>query len=264
MVVEELCRSTSGTDTIAGIHQRAGHIQQCHLALGLSAAYHDAVFLGGQLVARGNQGVEERLVIVVTQTAHFARTAHVHTQHGIGILQACKGELAGLHTDAVDVERALVGLGIGGVQHDACGRLYEVALQHLAHKGEAAAGTQVAFNDLHRLSLGQILDIEGTRDVQLFGNGTRNFLDATGRGKGNLLCGEHHGGITTVYAGILHMLADGIFHHLAVLRHSVKLNLVCFLQKFAHHHGIFLAHLTCHFQKAMELLVIVAHVHGRS
>ena len=57
------------------------------------------------------------------------------------------------------------------------------------------------------------------------------------------------------------MLGNGIFHHLTVLCHSIKLNLLCILQELRHHHRILLRNLGGHFQEVFQFFFIVAHIH---
>ena len=57
------------------------------------------------------------------------------------------------------------------------------------------------------------------------------------------------------------MLGDGIFHHLAVLSNSVKLNFFRILQELGNHYRIFLGNLGSHFQEVLQFFFIVAYVH---
>ncbi len=77
-----------------------------------------------------------------------------------------------------------------------------------------------------------------------------------------MLGGEHHGGVARVYAGVLNVFADGIFNHLALVGHSVELYLFGVLHELAHHNGEFLAHFGGHVEETVQLLVVVANVHG--
>src|SRR3712207_8078151 len=79
------------------------------------------------------------------------------------------------------------------------------------------------------------LNIERPRDIQFFRYLTADFLDATGSGEVNLLRREHQRGITGVYAGKLYVFGDGIFYHLTVLRHGVKLNLFRIFEELRNH-----------------------------
>ncbi|EJP32999.1 hypothetical protein HMPREF1146_0001 [Prevotella sp. MSX73] len=179
-------------------------------------------------------------------------------------MQAGEGELAGLHADAVDVELGGVGLGVGCIEHDARGRLDEVALQYLRHEGERTGGTQVALDDLHRAVFGQILDVERSRDVEFAGYLPRDFLDLAYGGVVDVQGGEAYRGITRVYAGIFDVLGDGIFHHLALVGHGIELYLLGLLHELAHHHGIVFRHLGGHAEETLEFVHVVAHVHGRT
>ena len=64
-----------------------------------------------------------------------------------------------------------------------------------------------------------------------------------------------------MYAGILHMLGDGVFHDLAVAGHGVKLDLLGVFKEFGDHDRIFLRHLRRLAEELMHLLVVVADVH---
>ena len=76
-----------------------------------------------------------------------------------------------------------------------------------------------------------------------------------------MLCREHHGGVARVYTSILHVLRDGIFDDLALVGHGIKLNLLGLRHKLRHHHGELLRHLGSHVEEALQLLLVVAHVH---
>ena len=46
-----------------------------------------------------------------------------------------------------------------------------------------------------------------------------------------MLSGEHHRGIARVYTGIFYVFRDGIFNNLALVGHSVELNLLGLLHE---------------------------------
>ena len=58
------------------------------------------------------------------------------------------------------------------------------------------------------------------------------------------------------------MFRDGIFHHLTLVGNGIKLNLLGILHELRHHYGEFLRHLGSHIQEAVQLLIIIANVHG--
>ena len=149
----------------------------------------------GDAVACGNHRIEQCLVEIVAETSHLTGRRHVYTQYWVSILQTGKGELRSLDTDAVDVKLALSRNLIGSIKHDAGSRINEVALENLAHEGERTGGAEVALDDLDVAALGEVLDIERSADVELFGDAARNLLDAADGGEIDILCGEHHGSI---------------------------------------------------------------------
>ena len=65
-----------------------------------------------------------------------------------------------------------------------------------------------------------------------------------------------------MYTGILHVLRDGIFYHLALVGHSVKLYLFGFCHELRNHYGEFLRNLGRHAEEAVQLLVVITYVHG--
>ncbi len=264
VLVEILGRALAGVDGIAGLGQHECAVERMRLLLRAAAAYHHALVLAGDAVARGNHAVQERFLEAVAQASHLACRTHVNAQYRVGVLQAGEGELAGLHADMVDVEGTLVRLRVGRVEHDAGRRLDEVALEHFADEGERAARAEVALDDLHVAALRQVLDVEGSADVQLLGYGAAHLLYLAGRGEAQLLGGEDHRGVARVDTGKLDVLRDGILHNLALLRHCVELHFVCLCHELAHDDGVFLAHLLCHPEEALQLLVGVADVHGGS
>jgi len=146
-------------------------------------------------------------------------------------VEAGEGELGGLDADAFDVESRAVHLVIRRIEHDAGGRFDEVAFEHLGNEGEATRGPQVALNHLDLVVLGQVLNVEGTADVKFLGNLAADFLDATGRFKVDLLDGKYQGGVTRVYTGKFDVLGNGVFHHFAVVGHSVEFDFLGVLQE---------------------------------
>ena len=116
----------------------------------------------GQTISCGNQGVQHSLVQVVAQAANLTGRTHVNAQYGVGILQTCKRELAGLYANAVDIELRLVWARVGGIQHNLRSCLDEVALQNLRYEGERTRCTQVTLDNLHLAVLCQELYVERT------------------------------------------------------------------------------------------------------
>ena len=57
------------------------------------------------------------------------------------------------------------------------------------------------------------------------------------------------------------MLADGILNNLTLIRNGIELDLLGFLHKLAHYHGVILRHLGGHLQKALQLFVVVTYIH---
>ena len=57
------------------------------------------------------------------------------------------------------------------------------------------------------------------------------------------------------------MLRDGILDHLALVGNGVELDLFRLCHELRYHHGELLRHLCRHVQEAMQLLLIVTHVH---
>ena len=65
-----------------------------------------------------------------------------------------------------------------------------------------------------------------------------------------------------MHTGILYVLGDGILDHLALVGHGVELNLFGLGHELGNHYGELLRHLGGHREEAVQLLVVVAHVHG--
>ena len=260
VIIEELGGACRGVDGVALLGQLLGRLKQTYLTLGTTRRDEHGILRNR--ITRGNQRVEHSLVEVIAQTAYLTRRAHIHTQNGIGILQTCERELRGLHTDAIDIELALFGLLIRCIEHDLRGSLDEVALQDLRYEGERTGCTEVALDDLHFAVLGQELDIERTADVQFGSDLMSNLLDLTDGGEINVLCGEYHRGIARVHTGILNVLRDGILDHLSLIGHGIELNLLRFGHELRYHHGELLRNLGSHIEETMQLLFIVADVHG--
>ena len=146
-------------------------------------------------------------------------------------MQTGEGELAGLHTNPVDIVSRLVGLGVRSVKHNLCSSLDEVALQHLADEGERTGSAEVALDNLHLVITRQELNVERSGDVQFLSNLTADLLDAASCCEVDLLGREHQRGVARVYTGKLNVLGDGIFYNLTVLCHGVKLDFLGILQE---------------------------------
>ena len=65
-----------------------------------------------------------------------------------------------------------------------------------------------------------------------------------------------------MHAGILHMLGDGILYDVTLVGNGIELNLLCLLHELRDNDGELLRHFCGHVEEAMQLLVIIAHVHG--
>ena len=260
VVVQVASCATGGIDCQPLSHKHLGGFEHVDLAFGTTRRDEDALLR--QAIARGDEGIEQGFVERIAQTAHLTSRGHVDTEHGIGILQTCKRELRGLHADAVDVELVLVGTRIGHAKHDLRGGLDEVALQDLRHKRERTRCAQVALDDLYLAVLGQILDVERSADVQFLGNLARDFLDLANGREVDVLGREYHRGVARVHTGILNMLRNGVFHNFALVGNGIELNLLGVLHELRHHDGVVLRHFCGHVEEAMQLLIVVADVHG--
>ena len=137
--------------------------EQVGFLKGVAGRDEDA--LPWNLVTYGYDGLEKRLVHIVSEAAHLAGRGHVHSEERISLLEAREGELGGL--DAHVSEPASVDVHRLGMlpQHHLRGEFYEINLQNLGHEGEASGGPQVALDDTDMVVVGQELDIERARDV---------------------------------------------------------------------------------------------------
>ena len=98
-------------------------------------------------LAHREHTLDESLIGIVAEATYLSRRAHVHTQHGVGLLQSVERELAGLDAHVVEVEEILVGLLHRYTQHHLRGEVDKVDLEHFAHKWEGTAGSEVALDD---------------------------------------------------------------------------------------------------------------------
>ena len=60
----------------------------------------------------------------------------------------------------------------------------------------------------------------------------------------------------------LNVLANGISQDLAILSHSVHLDLLGMLDELRHHHRVILAHIGSQLQEALQLVFVRADIHG--
>ena len=96
------------------------------------------------------------------ESVEMLRRRHIDAENRVGFVESGERELRCLHADIIDVESR----GIDGfdflAEHDACGCVDEVMFENLADEGERAGSAEVAFNHLHVIVLGKILDVERT------------------------------------------------------------------------------------------------------
>ena len=98
-------------------------------------------------LAHREHTLDESLIGIVAEATYLSRRAHVHTQHGVGLLQSVERELAGLDAHIVEVKQVLAGLLHRYTQHHLRGEVDKVDLEHFAHKWEGTAGSEVALDD---------------------------------------------------------------------------------------------------------------------
>jgi len=116
--------------------EKATCIHQSHLLLISSRGEQNT--LAGDTLPHGEHGFEDSLVRIVCNTAYLPCRSHIHSEYRVGFLQTGKGELRSLNPYVVKIECILIGFLYRQAEHDACGKIYEVYLQHLADKGETS------------------------------------------------------------------------------------------------------------------------------
>ena len=77
-----------------------------------------------------------------------------------------------------------------------------------------------------------------------------------------MLGGEHHRGVTRVHTGILYVLRDGVLDNLTLIGNGVELNLLGLGHELRDNYRELLRYLGSHVEEAMQLLVVIADVHG--
>mmetsp|Transcript_11119 Transcript_11119/g.20610 ORF Transcript_11119/g.20610 Transcript_11119/m.20610 type:complete len:955 (+) Transcript_11119:141-3005(+) len=254
-------------------HQAVAHLVEAprgvhHLVLQALVEAQQDVLLR-ELEAGGEEGFQEGLVLVGPEARHLPRRRHLHPQHGVGAPEARKREHGRL---AAHVARGPVPLPqVGQVHvvdglahHDFCGGFNKVHPHGLAHKGERAAGAQVALNHQHVGALGDELHVAGPRDVQLFRDLARHLFDAAKRVVRDVLRREEQGRVPRVHSRVLNVLVHRRRHHLAPAAHGVHLDLPRPLNELRHHHGLVRGHVLRQAQERPQLLRGVRHVHGRA
>lgn len=260
VLAQEAAGALGGVDGEAVGGEHASGLEQLHLMADGARAHQHGV--PGDGVSDGHHGLEQSLGGIVAEAADFAGGRHIHAEHGVGALKAREGELRCLDAHVVEVEGRLGGLVDLQSEHGLGGGGDKVLLGDLADEREGARRSQVALYDLDGVLLGQELDVEWAGDVQGLGDLARYLLDSADGLDIQFLRREADGGVAGMDAGELYVLGDGVELDLAVLGHGVHLDFLGLLDELADDHGVGLADGCGHTEKAFELLVVGAHVHG--
>ncbi|TNN53468.1 hypothetical protein EYF80_036310 [Liparis tanakae] len=146
----------------------------------LIAADGEQDVLFRDLEARGEHGFEVSLVPVLPETGHLAGAGHLHPEDHVGSGQARERKLGDLEDKGT---------------HDSC------------------QTGQSLLKDSH---LGDQLQVERSRDLQLLANGVDDHLDPLHRLLVEILRRRHQRGVAGVNAGVLHVFGHGDGHHDAV------------------------------------------------
>ena len=77
-----------------------------------------------------------------------------------------------------------------------------------------------------------------------------------------LLRRELDGSVARVNAGELDVLRDSVSDNLAVLCHSIHLDLLSMLDELAHNNRVVLAHVSRKLQESLQLVLVRAYIHG--
>ena len=258
LIEETLCarRSIQG---ITFLHQLTGSILQSHFVLRAADGEQDR-FLRDTLSDRKHR-LQQSMVGILAETTYLTRRSHIHTQHGVGILETVEGELRSLHAHIVEVEQRLGRFLHRQVEHNTCGYINQVDFQHLTYKRERTGSTEVALDDLNLVVASKELDIERPRNLEFAGDITRNLLDTTDSLHIEFLCGEHNRGIARVYSRKLHMLRDGVGNDFAIACHSVHLHLLGIEHKLGDYHRVLLGNIGSELEELGELLIVETYIH---
>ena len=136
-VVCEIARGAGCGEEVETIVTEQGRSGE-HLCLLFAVSGGEQDVLLGNAMTDRQHGFEQGCAGVFAETADFAGGGHVHTKHGVCLLQTVEGELRSLDANIVQIEKALRRFLDGKSEHDAGGEFDEVNLQHLADEGEGA------------------------------------------------------------------------------------------------------------------------------
>ena len=90
----------------------------------------------------------------------------------------------------------------------------------------------------------------------------RHFLDTSHGLDIYLLRRELYGRIARMYARKFDVLTDGVHYDFAITCHGVHFYFLGVLYKLRNHHRMFLADISSQTQKALQFIVVGAHIHG--
>lgn len=108
-------------------------------------------------------------------------------------------------------------------------------MQSLANKWHGSACSKVAFNNLHIVSLGHELNIEGPGDTKGFSNPAGVSLNLPDGLDIQLLRRKDNRRISTVDTSIFQMLTDGVVQDLTVVGNCIEFNFLSIDDKLGHH-----------------------------
>ena len=200
----------------------------------------------------------------------LAGASHLHAQERVRACQARPGELRHLDGHVVVALRHQIARRRHLLAEDgAGGHLDEVDAEHLAHKGEGAARTQVALDHLEvhgavRVHLADDLHVVRPADLErpseLLGDllEPREILLAQREGR------QHQRRVARVHAGVFHVLRDGVEEHLALVRDGVNVDLLRIRDELGEHHGVLGVHLGGHGEVVLERGLVPDHIHRRA
>ena len=105
VLFEVACSSLCGEDVVSVVGKHLCGIEHVGLLFGGAGRKQDVLL--GNTVPYTQHGLEECGACIFAKASHLSGRSHVHTEYGVGFLEAVEGELAGLDAHIVKVEDAL-------------------------------------------------------------------------------------------------------------------------------------------------------------
>lgn len=212
----------------------------------------------------GDKSLQVGIVSVLTETSDFTSRSHLNTENRVRTRQSAERELGDFNTHVV---AGHLDVRVGSdrqTEHDLGSNLDGIDTGDLGDKGEGSSGTEVTFNNLDLIVLGNELNIVRTGNIERLTNLLRGNLNLSDSLSVEVLGGKHEGSVTRVYTSVLDVLGDVVHHHLTISGDSVHLNFLGLLDVLGDNDGMVSRNVGCLGKVVVEVILGEDNIHRRT